>query len=75
MNWYMYEVEIELRQDQMRNPSPEALHRWRWDLERRQQGQVGPRALIGWLGGRLVRAGERLQAWSAAGTASRMPSP
>jgi hypothetical protein len=66
----LYVREQTLRLERESPPRSEALRRrWRAELAAER------RALIGWLGDRLVAAGERLRAWAVAGALPQMTPP
>ena len=75
MNYNEMYVREELRRLAVERPDKAARHRHRWLAEREAQRSARRRALIGWLGDRLVAAGERLRSGSTAGIASRVNPP
>jgi hypothetical protein len=75
VNWFYYHVLIDLHHLERRSPSYAVRFREQWDALRAERGSRRLRAAACWLGDRLVAAGERLRAWSAAGTAMRTSAP
>jgi hypothetical protein len=75
MNYNEMYIREELRRLAVERPDRAARHRRRWLAEREAQRSARRRALIGWLGDRLVAAGERLRSWSAAGIAPQVTPP
>lgn len=70
----LYVREEMLRLERDSPPKSEALRR-RWRAELAAERRAQRRALIGWLGDRLVAAGERLRSWAAAGAVPQMTPP
>lgn len=67
MNWHNHTTHAALREIQeARLTSREVMQRKEWHEGRGRRRLTGPRRLAGWAGHGLVRAGERLRAWSAA---------
>ena len=69
MNWYSpnMDTHIEARrlERERRNTDLACRHRELWLRAREESRSARSRALAGWLGDRLVSAGERLRAWAA----------
>lgn len=66
-----YVDEVLRRLDRERDTSPHDMRRWRAEW---QQLHASPRrALLAWLGSRLVGLGERLQDWSLATRQAALP--
>lgn len=74
MNWFNAEIiaEIELRRYRSQQRTPAARYLREWHSERHERRIGRTRTAAWWAGERLVRAGERLRAWSGAGAGSRV---
>jgi hypothetical protein len=75
MNYNEMYIREELRRLEVERPNKAARHYQRWLADRDAERKARRRALIGWLGDRMVATGERLRSWSMAGIASQVSPP
>ncbi len=73
VHWGMLQVLAETERAVRADLPAAARARLEWERCCRPPGPRPARTLAGWLGDRLVTAGERLRAWSVADTAPAWP--